>query len=117
MQQPHPLVSPTLSSSIKATQTNSNHFVTSTTPSLPFTKALAHISPTLSSNLNILANAGLIASRRDGRSIIYSARYETMTGLLEFLIQDCCSGAPEICAPLADLALRSRCGTENRDAS
>lgn len=69
---------------------------------------------TLSSNLNILSNVGLIDSRREGRSIIYTARYEKMTELLEFLMQDCCAGSPEICAPLADLALRSRCGEEGR---
>lgn len=64
---------------------------------------------TLSANLNILAHAGLIENRREGRSIIYSARYIQMTELLDFLIQDCCSGQPEICAPLADVVLRSRC--------
>lgn len=69
---------------------------------------------TLSSNLNILSNAGLIDSRREGRSVIYTARYENMTELLEFLMEDCCAGSPEICAPLADLALRSRCGKEGR---
>lgn len=69
---------------------------------------------TLSSNLNILSNAGLIDSRREGRSIIYTARYEDMTGLLEFLMQDCCAGSPEICAPLADVALSSRCREEGR---
>lgn len=67
---------------------------------------------TLSSNLNILSNVGLIDSRREGRSIIYTARYENMTGLLEFLMQDCCNGAPEICAPLAEMALKSRCRPE-----
>ena len=67
---------------------------------------------TLSSNLNILSNAGLIDSRREGRSVIYTARYENMTELLEFLMQDCCDGHPEICAPLAALTLRSRCGPE-----
>jgi len=67
---------------------------------------------TLSSNLNILSNAGLIDSRRDGRSIIYTANYANMTELLEFLMQDCCHGSPEICAPLAGLALRSRCVPE-----
>lgn len=55
----------------------------------------------LSANLTILSNAGLIASRRDGRSIIYRAAYEQMTGLLAFLMEDCCAGKPEICAPLA----------------
>lgn len=64
---------------------------------------------TLSSNLNILSHAKLIESRREGRSIIYTARYQEMTGLLEFLIQDCCGGSPEICAPLAHVAIESRC--------
>lgn len=66
---------------------------------------------TLSSSLNILSHAGLIENRRDGRSLIYSARYEHMTELLEFLMQDCCAGSPEICAPLAGVAQRSRCET------
>ncbi len=58
---------------------------------------------TLSANLNVLSHAGLIASRRDGRSIIYTADYEAMRQLLSFLMEDCCGGAPEICAPLAAL--------------
>lgn len=64
---------------------------------------------TLSSNLAILAGAALVDSRREGRSIIYTARFGEMTGLLHFLIEDCCGGAPEICAPLAAAALDSRC--------
>lgn len=64
---------------------------------------------TLSSSLNILSHAGLIEHRREGRSLIYTARYEHMTELLEFLMQDCCAGSPEICAPLAGLTPRSRC--------
>lgn len=66
---------------------------------------------TLSSNLTILTHAGLIDSRRDGRSVIYTARYENMTALLEYLMEDCCGGSPEICASLAEVVLRSRCGT------
>jgi ArsR family transcriptional regulator, arsenate/arsenite/antimonite-responsive transcriptional repressor len=69
---------------------------------------------TLSSNLNILSHAGLIDSRRDGRSIIYSARYEHMTELLEFLMQDCCAGSPEICAHLVSVTERSRCEAEEQ---
>jgi DNA-binding transcriptional ArsR family regulator len=65
---------------------------------------------TLSANLTILSHAGLIAGVRDGRSVIYSARYETMTALLEYLMEDCCGGSPEICASLADTVLRGRCG-------
>jgi DNA-binding transcriptional ArsR family regulator len=56
---------------------------------------------TLSPNLTILSHAGLIRSRRVGRSIIYSAGYDRMSELLGFLLQDCCKGHPDICAPLA----------------
>lgn len=59
---------------------------------------------TLSSNLNILNGAGLVASRREGRSIIYSAAYDHMRELLAFLMEDCCAGNPQICAPLAAVA-------------
>ena len=64
---------------------------------------------TLSANLTILSHAGLIQSRRDGRSIIYSARYDQMAKLLSYLMEDCCNGAPEICAPLAGIANRAAC--------
>lgn len=57
----------------------------------------------LSANLTILSHAGLVESRRDGRSIIYSASYQRMTQLLGYLMEDCCNGAPEICAPLAEI--------------
>ncbi len=68
---------------------------------------------TMSANLAVLTRAGLIASRRDGRSIIYTADYEQMRGLLGFLMEDCCGGNPEICAPLAALASRP-CEAEGR---
>ncbi len=55
---------------------------------------------TLSANLTILSHAGLISSRREGRSIIYNANYEAMTDLIAFLMQDCCAGRPEICEPV-----------------
>jgi ArsR family transcriptional regulator len=58
---------------------------------------------TLSTHLAILDRAGLIRSRRDGRSVIYSADYDGIRALIAFLVSDCCNGRPEICAPLADL--------------
>ena len=64
---------------------------------------------TLSANLTVLANAGLVSSRRDGRSVIYSADYQRMTGLLSFLMEDCCNGDAAICAPLAEVASRAAC--------
>ncbi|MGH7865307.1 MAG: ArsR/SmtB family transcription factor [Candidatus Binataceae bacterium] len=48
--------------------------------------------PTLSFHLAQLSRAKLLAARRDGRSIIYSANYATMTGLLAYLTENCCSG-------------------------
>jgi ArsR family transcriptional regulator, arsenate/arsenite/antimonite-responsive transcriptional repressor len=59
---------------------------------------------TLSAQLNVLTNAGLIAGRRDGRSIIYVADYDRMSELLVYLMEDCCQGRPEVCAPLNQAA-------------
>lgn len=64
---------------------------------------------TTSASLSVLAHAGLVTSRRDGRSIIYSAAYERMAALLGFLVQDCCSGRPEVCAPLAAVTREMAC--------
>ena len=64
---------------------------------------------TLSSQLTILANADLVKSRREGRSIIYAANYDGIGELLLYLTQDCCQGRPEICAPLASVASRVAC--------
>ncbi|HEY3799510.1 MAG TPA: metalloregulator ArsR/SmtB family transcription factor [Caulobacteraceae bacterium] len=67
-------------------------------------RATGSLANTLSANLNVLAGAGLVTSRREGRSIIYAAGYERMRELLAFLMEDCCGGNPEICAPLAAVA-------------
>lgn len=64
---------------------------------------------TLSAQLALLTNAGLIRSRRDGRSVIYAADYEAMSALLVFLMEDCCQGRPEVCAPLAELLPKLAC--------
>src|SRR2546425_6877709 len=70
-------------------------------------RATGSLANTLSANLNILSGAGLLASRRDGRSIIYRAEFERMRDLLAFLMEDCCGGDPAICAPLAGIAGRA----------
>lgn len=64
---------------------------------------------TLSTHLTILGNAGLIRSRRDGRSVIYSADYDGMRELLGFLVADCCAGRPEICGSLPAIAADADC--------
>ena len=55
----------------------------------------------LSFHLGHLEHAGLVASRREGRFIIYSAVYPALAELIEFLTRDCCQGRPEICGALA----------------
>lgn len=57
---------------------------------------------TMSANLAILLNAGLVRNERRGRSIRYFADLDAMRDLLAFLMDDCCGGRPEICQPLID---------------
>lgn len=52
---------------------------------------------TLSFHLSQLAAAGMIESRRESRSIRYSMRTDGVRGLLDFLVEDCCGGRPELC--------------------
>src|SRR3984885_14145493 len=54
---------------------------------------------TLTFHFDRLREAGLVGVRRDGRSMIYAARFEVMNTLLGFLTDNCCGGAPEKCAP------------------
>ncbi|MFG1477864.1 helix-turn-helix transcriptional regulator [Xanthobacter sp. V4C-4] len=67
----------------------------------------------MSFHLNHLEQAGLVRARRDGRSIIYSAVYPTLSALIAFLMQDCCSGNPQVCAP-AVAALSCACDPETK---
>ena len=72
-------------------------------------RALSVPHNTLSSQLSQLLQAGLVQSRRDGRSIIYAVDLAGTRRLLGFLMQDCCRGRPEVCAPLLD-AVFPACG-------
>ena len=63
-------------------------------------RKLATAPNTMSAQLLVLSNAGLISARREGRSIIYAADFDRMSELLQFLTKDCCGGRPEICEPL-----------------
>ena len=56
---------------------------------------------TLTFHFDRLRQAGLVTVRREGRSMIYAARYDTMNALLGYLTENCCKGAPETCAPAA----------------
>jgi DNA-binding transcriptional ArsR family regulator len=63
-------------------------------------EALGLPGPTLSFHLAQLKGAGLVRCRREGRSLFYSADYEAMSGLVAFLLENCCAGAR--CAATGD---------------
>ena len=52
---------------------------------------------TLSFHLNHLKQAGLIHCRREGRILFYSADYEVMNALMDYLTENCCQGQPQEC--------------------
>src|SRR3954471_20369993 len=71
------------------------------------------VSPSnVSFHLKELERGGLVTARRESRSILYTAGYETLSGLLRFLMEDCCAGSPRICGPAAAGASRARSRAE-----
>jgi ArsR family transcriptional regulator, arsenate/arsenite/antimonite-responsive transcriptional repressor len=56
---------------------------------------------TLTFHFDRLRDASLVTMRRDGRSMIYAARFDAMHDLLAYLTENCCRGAAETCAPTA----------------
>jgi DNA-binding transcriptional ArsR family regulator len=64
---------------------------------------------TMSSHLAVLSRAGLVASRKQGRSVIYGIDVVGTRKLLAFLVEDCCQGTPKICKPLIASALADCC--------
>jgi DNA-binding transcriptional ArsR family regulator len=63
--------------------------------------AILDLAPnTLTFHLDRLRAAGLVSVRRDGRSMIYAAQFETMNFLLGYLTDNCCGGAS--CVPAVE---------------
>lgn len=62
---------------------------------------------TMSAHLAVLQRAGLVNAAREGRVIRYRADYASVRDLVAYLIEDCCDGRPEVCAPIADLARKA----------
>ena len=61
---------------------------------------------TLTFHFDRLRTAGLVTARREGRSIIYAARFEQMRALIGFLTENCCGGVPD--SPAADCKPRGK---------
>ncbi|MBP2293311.1 ArsR/SmtB family transcription factor [Azospirillum rugosum] len=81
-------------------------------------EALGVTPATLSFHLAQLTHAGLIVQRREGRSLIYSADFDRMNGLVGFLVENCCgrpanpSAYAPVCAPAPDAANAIGTGTD-----
>jgi len=78
--------------------------------------------PTLSFHLNHLKHAELVECRRDGRSLIYSADYGQMNGLVAYLTENCCQGDAEACglpacAPAAGPRIQVKGGSRDEAVS
>ena len=69
-------------------------------PAGALAEAIGVPASSMSFHLAQLANAGLVAQRRQSRSIIYSADYAAMNCLMAYLTENCCGGAA--CVPAAD---------------
>jgi DNA-binding transcriptional ArsR family regulator len=63
-------------------------------------RAIAVPQNTMSAHLAILARAGLVMSERRSRSIIYRADLAAFQNLTSFMVEDCCGGRAELCAPI-----------------
>ena len=70
-------------------------------------KQLHALHNTLSTHLAELTRASLLTSTRRGRSIIYSIDPKGIQALFDCLVQDCCGGRPELCAPLTATILKT----------
>src|SRR3954468_23019569 len=53
---------------------------------------------TLTFHFDRLRQAGLVTVRREGRSMIYAARFDTMNAVIAFLTENCCAGVTDECA-------------------
>jgi DNA-binding transcriptional ArsR family regulator len=77
-------------------------------PAGEIASALGISPPALSFHLSQLANAGLVHTRHDGRFVYYSADFEAMNALLEFLTDNCCGGNPCTSVPRLGATKRRR---------
>lgn len=68
-------------------------------------KSVDGMPSTVSFHFAQLEQAGLVRSRRQANSVLYTAVPETIGGLMRYLLDDCCGGRPELCAEVVREAL------------
>ncbi|MCY0146373.1 metalloregulator ArsR/SmtB family transcription factor [Hoeflea sp. G2-23] len=51
---------------------------------------------TVSAQLQLMADAGLVRARREGKQMIYCAQYDTLGALFSFIMHDCCGGHEDL---------------------
>jgi len=71
-------------------------------------EALGIPASSLSFHLKELSHADLVRAKQEGRSIIYSANFQTMNALVGFLTENCCGGNP--CSPVCTPACSTPTG-------
>ena len=53
----------------------------------------------LTFHLQKLAHVGMVSSRRNGKFVIYSAEFEDLLDLVDYIMGACCADTPEKCGP------------------
>jgi DNA-binding transcriptional ArsR family regulator len=71
---------------------------------------------TLSAHLSVLSRAELVTSERRSRSIVYRANLASFQQVALFLLQDCCDGRPDVCAPVIE-SLQPCCPPKRKERS
>jgi ArsR family transcriptional regulator, arsenate/arsenite/antimonite-responsive transcriptional repressor len=72
---------------------------------------------TLTFHLDRLRAAALVTVKREGRQMIYSARFDTMNALVDYLTENCCGGQPNLCRPAGGKAPRAAAPRKNESVA
>ena len=65
------------------------------------------VSPSnLSFHLKELERADMVTARREARSILYAANYDSLNSLVRFLMEDCCAGRIDVASKVAPATAR-----------
>ena len=82
-------------------------------PATELAQALGLKPNTLSTYVNALMQADLVNQERLGTSRRYAINMEVARETIDYLLNDCCRGRPEICAPNANTKHAEGCDTAN----